>query len=242
MSRPLDEQRVLQGLGHGSLHVPWSGDLVRRPGASDPNPVHSLGTGLLLLSHWRSVGRSGPGSVACAVRLPRARFCRIPAWCCSLLSSKLSKRSRTALTPTAGASTSSAPSSTRNESVSLDLVAKEGIDQLPGLAGEPGDHPDSQPLGKGQEVAIEAAAEQRLHPGRGEALEPLGPGLLEERQLAQAVKLAPVQLGDQEPVCRAEPGSHVIAVERHGQHLSILPEDHFCRVCARSKRHRKTRA
>jgi hypothetical protein len=138
-----------------------------------------------------------------------------------------------------GAITFPAPSSARKKSVSLDLIAEEGIDQLLGLPGEPGDHPNPQALGKGQEAAIEAAAEQHLHPGSGEALEAPGPSLLWDAQLADAKNLAPVQLGDQELICRAEPGGHVIAMKRHGQHFPVLPDGFFAESVPDRKSSRK---
>ena len=231
--------RGRQSPGHGPLHVGRSGGLDLRTGASSPTPGHSRGTGLLLLSPWRPLGCSRPGSVPRAVRFPPDLFCRIPA---SFYSFCSTKPFITALARPAGAVTFPAPSSAGEKSVSLDLVPEEGIDQLLCFSGKPGDHPNPQALGKGQEAAIEAAAEQHLDPGGGEALEPLGPGLFGGGQLADAKNLAPVQLGDQESVCRAEPGRHIIAVKRHGQHLPVLPEGLYCRVYAGLKKLMKTGA
>jgi len=121
--------------------------------------------------------------------------------------------------PSAMASTASH----RNKSVSIDVIAKEGIDQLLCFAGELRDHPDSEPLGEGQKAAVEAIAQQHFHSGGGEALEALQPVPFRDRDPADATDPPPVELGDQKPVRRAEPGGHIIAVKGNAQHRSVLP-------------------
>jgi hypothetical protein len=115
----------------------------------------------------------------------------------------------------------------RNKSVSLDVVAEEGIDQLLGLAGEPRDHPDSEPLGEGQKPAVEATAQQHVHSGGREALETLQPVPFRDGDPADPTHSLPVDLGDQKPVRGAEPGGYVSAEKGNPQHRSILPP---CRV------------
>jgi hypothetical protein len=51
-------------------------------------------------------------------------------------------------------------SSAGKKPVSLELITEEGIDQVLGFPGKPGDHPDPQAFGERQEAAIEAAAQQ----------------------------------------------------------------------------------
>ena len=87
---------------------------------------------------------------------------------------------------------SPASSSTRKKLVSIELIPEEGIDQPLGFPGEPGDHPNPEGFGDGQEAAIEAAAQQYSHPSVGEELEAYRPLLFGEGQSANAANLVPV--------------------------------------------------
>jgi hypothetical protein len=113
---------------------------------------------------------------------------------------------------------------TGEESVLLDFIPGERIDQTLRLPGEPGDHPNAQGFGVGKEAAVEAAAEEHRDSGGRETLEAPGPRLVADGQSADAVDPAPVDLGDRELARRAEPGGHVISVKRHSQHRPLLLE------------------
>jgi hypothetical protein len=106
--------------------------------------------------------------------------------------------------------------------MSLDFTPDEGIDQLLGFPGEPGDHPNSQILGEGSGAAVEAAAQHHADSGGRQALEALRPRDLGDAQPAHAAHFVSVQLGDHELVRRAEPWGHVLSVKRHTQHRSSL--------------------
>jgi hypothetical protein len=110
----------------------------------------------------------------------------------------------------------------RDTLVPLEFVPKKGTDQLLGLAGEVAEHPDSQILGKGEQAAVEAAAEERRDSGGGETLEALQPSLVGKAQPVDATSLLSLQLDEHELVCRAESGSHVFSSNRNGQHCRLL--------------------
>jgi hypothetical protein len=84
------------------------------------------------------------------------------------------------------------PFSARKKLESLELIPEEGIDQPLGLAGEPGDHPNPEAFGNGQEAAIEAAAQQYSHSSGGEELEAYRPRLFGDGQSANVANLVPV--------------------------------------------------
>jgi hypothetical protein len=113
-------------------------------------------------------------------------------------------------------------SSARKKLVPIEIIPEEGIDQPLGLAGEPGDHPNPETFGNGQEAAIEAAAQQNSHSSGGEDLEAFRPLFFGDGQSADAANLVPIQVGDHELVCRAESGGHVSSVKGNAQHRSLL--------------------
>jgi hypothetical protein len=76
-----------------------------------------------------------------------------------------------------GAAAPAASSSAGNKPVALELILNEGLDQALGFPGEPGDHPDPQTFGEGQEAAIEAAAQQYADSGGRKTFQALRPTL-----------------------------------------------------------------
>jgi hypothetical protein len=60
--------------------------------------------------------------------------------------------------------TSLAPSPTREKPGLRDFLPREGIDQPLGFPSEAGDHPDAQGLRAGTDAAVDATAEEHLHP------------------------------------------------------------------------------
>lgn len=101
---------------------------------------------------------------------------------------------------------------------------EEGFDQALGLPGEARDYLNPQTFGQRQEAPVEAPAQQHPYIGGSEALEAPRPSIFEDGDFSDAANPVPVQIGDQEPIRRAESGGHILAVKRYGQHRPVLPE------------------